>query len=291
MKKIKTVLLFALLITLSACSAKPENVLVQMTDHSPSQMMGYIIQSNGKTIVVDGGTREDKDALLEELKKIDDDNVVDAWLLTHYHKDHTGALSAYLDSGADDLDIESIYYDFPNENFVATYEPNRLEDLTNITSSLEQHVSQDTLHKNEAGEKIELGDIVIDIVRVFNPLITENAGNNSSTVYKIETNGNKILFLGDLGLEGGEQLLSESEKEIENMDYVQMAHHGQNGVGEEVYEVIHPKYCLWPTPEWLWENTNNEYRTDETKEWISKLHVKKNYIAKDGVQEISLSSK
>lgn len=47
-----------------------------------------------------------------------------------------------------------------------------------------------------------------------------------------------------LSVEGGEELLSNSKNEIENIDYVQMAHHGQAGVTENVYRVINPKYCL-----------------------------------------------
>ena len=63
----------------------------------------------------------------------------------------------------------------------------------------------------------------------------------------------KFLFLGDLGVEGGEELLSLNKEAIKNMDYVQMAHHGQAGVNEDVYQVIDPKYCLWPTTDWLWK--------------------------------------
>ena len=33
-----------------------------------------------------------------------------------------------------------------------------------------------------------------------------------------------------------------------------MAHHGQDGVEMDVYRVIKPEICLWPTPDWLWDN-------------------------------------
>lgn len=67
-----------------------------------------------------------------------------------------------------------------------------------------------------------------------------------------------------------------------------MAHHGQAGVTENVYRVINPKYCLWPTPDWLWGNKEKVYKTDETKKWINKLNVKKNYIVKDGLIHITI---
>lgn len=31
-------------------------------------------------------------------------------------------------------------------------------------------------------------------------------------------------------------------------DIVQVAHHGQNGVGYEVYKALRPSVALWPTP-------------------------------------------
>lgn len=77
-------------------------------------------------------------------------------------------------------------------------------------------------------------------------------------------------------------------------DYVQMAHHGQNGVTYEFYQAVSPKYCLWPTPEWLWNNDNGggynsgPWKTLETREWIEKLDVEENYIAKDGDKVIRI---
>ena len=52
-----------------------------------------------------------------------------------------------------------------------------------------------------------------------------------------------------------------------------MAHHGQNGVDENVYAVISPKIALWPTPEWLWTNLNGtgSYKTLVTREWMQRM--------------------
>ena len=75
-------------------------------------------------------------------------------------------------------------------------------------------------------------------------------------------------------------------------DYVQMAHHGQNGVGEAVYQKIQPKYCLWPTPKWLWDNDNGggedsgKYHTKEVRGWMERLPIQKHYRMFDGLQKI-----
>ena len=106
-------------------------------------------------------------------------------------------------------------------------------------------------------------------------------------VIKMNVNNKSILFLADTGVESGEKLLQEQKEKLK-ADIVQMAHHGQAGVTEEVYQAIDPKICLWPTPDWLWDNNLGEgyntapYKTITTREWIEKLKVEQNIIAKDG---------
>ena len=121
--------------------------------------------------------------------------------------------------------------------------------------------------------------------------IKQNEVNNSSVVLRIEAADRSLLILGDLGVEGGDRLLATNPSELIKADYVQMAHHGQNGVGKNVYEAIDPDYCLWPTPDWLWENNAGRgydthiWKTIVTRGWMSELGIKWHYIMKDGTQE------
>ena len=274
-----------LMITLCGCKNNNQDGLYQLPNQSYSQMMSYIIEDKGHTIVIDGGTAEDSDYLVSQIKKISSNNTVDAWYLTHYHKDHTDALAKYLLENDNSIKIKNIYYNFPKDKCVEQYEPNRYQDYQTITGALKKFENKHIVHQDDT---FEYGDIKIKVLRSYNQNITNNAGNNSSSVYKFNIRKTSILFLGDLGVEGGEELLSNSKNEIENIDYVQMAHHGQAGVTENVYRVINPKYCLWPTPDWLWGNKEKVYKTDETKKWINKLNVKKNYIVKDGLIHITI---
>ena len=88
--------------------------------------------------------------------------------------------------------------------------------------------------------------------------------------------------------------LLKTQKEKLKSDIVQMAHHGQNGATKELYEQINPTICMWPTPEWLWNNDSGEgkgsgpWKTLETRQWIEELKVKKNYVEKDGDITIKL---
>ena len=74
--------------------------------------------------------------------------------------------------------------------------------------------------------------------------------------YLVSLNGTNVVFLGDMARSGGENLMANVDLGALNCTMVQMAHHGQNGVDYEVYKALRPSVCLWPTPQWLWDNDN-----------------------------------
>lgn len=131
------------------------------------------------------------------------------------------------------------------------------------------------------------------ILGIRNPEITNNAINNSSMVIQMKVNHKRILFLGDTGVESSEKLIKNQRKNLK-ADILQVAHHGQKGATEELYKIVKPEICLWPTQEWLWDNNFNgtedfgPWKTKETRKWMEDLKVKQNYVAKDGIQNIKI---
>ena len=71
-----------------------------------------------------------------------------------------------------------------------------------------------------------------------------------------------------------------------------MAHHGQHGVDREVYQAVHARAALWPTPQWLYELPDpamkKTYATLQVRQWMKELGVQKNYVMKDGLVELEL---
>lgn len=84
-----------------------------------------------------------------------------------------------------------------------------------------------------------------------------NVINNSSVVCRLDAESQRILFLGDLGEEAGDFVLEHVPAQELHADFVQMAHHGQNGVKKNFYETVAPKACLWNTLQWLWDNNQS----------------------------------
>jgi len=144
---------------------------------------------------------------------------------------------------------------------------------------------------NKTNQKIKIDNIQVEILGIKNPELIENAGNEQSMVIKFNMGKRSFLVLGDTGVKSSEKLLR-TQKEKLKSDIVQMAHHGQAGATKELYQQIHPTTCLWPTPNWLWENdagkgyNTGPWKTIETRQWMKELEVKEHYVAKDGVVTI-----
>lgn len=264
--------------------------LTQFTPSSTRQMMGYGIKTiNGKIIVIDGGTKEDA----PQLEKYIEDNggKVDSWFITHPHIDHAGAFEVISENT--DIEIDKIYMSINDKDWYIENAQGRNNDVEEFFSIIQNEDIKLNIIEPEINDIIKIDNVAVKILGVKNPEITNNAINNQSMVFQIKVNHKKILFLGDTGVESCEKLIK-NQRENLKADIVQVAHHGQSGATEEFYKIVKPEICLWPTPEWLWNNNANgiedsgPWKTKETRKWMEDLKVKQNYVAKDGIQDIKI---
>lgn len=258
--------------------------LTQLKANSNRQMMGYIIKtSTDKVIVVDGGTTEDAPNLIKHIEELG--NKVDIWFITHPHSDHAGAIEKIIQET--DIPIGKIYYTINEIDWYIKNAPERAYEAEHFYNAIQNERVKDKTEEVTLNQKIKIDFIDCEILGIKNPEITEDAFNNSSMVIKMNLPENSILFLGDTGVQSGNKLL-ETQKDKLKSEIVQVAHHGQNGAGENLYQEIQPSICLWPTPEWIWNNDLGEgentgpFTTFETRSWMEKLNVKQNIIEKDG---------
>lgn len=261
--------------------------LTMLANKSASQMLSVVLESkNGSLIVLDGGTEADADHLLETLKA--KGGHVSAWLITHPHSDHVGALTAILNRG-EDITIDRVYYNMTSIQWYKENEEYRSDVVEQFAGALGRLPAEKLSGNVGRGDEIIVDDMKI---RVLNSpyLFANNSINNSSVAYSIEVNGKFIVFLGDMGEEAGNQLMADYAGQKIPCDIVQMAHHGQYGVSEAVYQALNPSICLWPTPGWLWDNDNGggynsgPWKTLETRAWMDKIGVNAHYVMKDGDQ-------
>ena len=273
--------------------------ICQLTNATLSQMMSYILRTkNGQLIVVDGGMPGDRDALLAQLKEMGlaEGQKIAAWLLTHAHVDHFGAMATLIKE--DRLPaVEKFYFSFPPQEWLDTYEPHCKKQNVLFFEAIPK-VPQEQIVTTKAGMKLTIDNVTITVLNDFDLNLHGNAINNSSIVYRLEVpNCMSMLFLGDLGVERGQALLETLPPELLKADAVQMAHHGQAGVTKAFYAAVAPKECYWPTPDWLWDNNpgliwknapnaynSGPWQTLKTREWTKELGVEIHHVGKDGTQ-------
>lgn len=262
----------------------PNVRLTQLQDNSSRQMMGYIMKtSTGKVIVIDGGLNEDEPNLVKHIQELG--NKVDVWFITHPHEDHASAIIKVIEET--EIPIEKIYYTMNDIEWYKEYEPKRAEEAERFYNALQNERVKGKTEEVTLNQIINIDFIKCEILGVKNPEITNNGFNNSSMVIKMNLLKSSILFLGDTGEESGDKLLNTQKDKLKS-DIVQVAHHGQSGAKESLYKEINPRICLWPTPEWLWNNDSGggkgsgPWTTLETRQWMENLGVKIHVIEKDG---------
>ncbi len=262
--------------------------LWQLPPRTPTQNMAYVIRTiNGKIIVVDGGNHGDAEYLQGFLAPLG--NHVHAWFISHAHSDHVDALIKILNNPGY-LQIDHVYGSLNDEAWVKKNEPQYVETTKKIYQALKKY----RLELTELSQKqiMEIDGLKIQILGVKNPEIKSNAINNSSIIFRISDNHKSVLFTGDMGVQGGQKLLkSELGNQLES-DYIQMAHHGQNGVDEDFYKAVKPRFCLWPTPAWLWNNdigkgiNSGTWQTLIVRDWMDRLKVERHYLSAEGLIQI-----
>ncbi len=241
---------------------------------------GYIIRNNDNAlIVVDGGRDLDSELVMKYINNYGNGKV-DYWFITHPHSDHVGALCKLLEED-NNLQIENLCYSLLDEDWYKANDTRGYE-----SESLFLNLLNNSKIKNQyqcsTNFNFTFSNFKIDILRTANPDITySDNGNDSSMTFKITaTDINKsILFLGDSYVYASKELLQSPEKL--SADIVQMAHHGQNGVTNEVYEDIKPSIALFNAPKWLYNNetpdggyNTGKYKSVEMRNLMESLGAK-----------------
>jgi beta-lactamase superfamily II metal-dependent hydrolase len=247
------------------------------------------IMNNGKIAVMDGGMKEETSYLRGFLAALG--NEIEAWFISHPHSDHAGALNEILKNPGD-IRIRNIYHSEFSETFYLENEPEYSELTAEFYSNLKKS-GINVINIPEPGYTLKIGQTSFMVLSVKNEDIKENPYNNSSITIKVWDRSKSMLFLGDLGNEGGDRLLNGPHRKDLDCDYIQLAHHGQRGVRKDFYRSIKFKACLWPTPSWLYNNDNGkgynsgEWETIEIRNLMNELRIKEHYISFKGLVKIN----
>lgn len=255
----------------------------KMSSNEYEQNESYVLLTPDKKIIVmDGGCPGDGEYLYNFIKCLG--NEVEAWFISHPHTDHYGAIMNLLQNR--NLNIKQLYYDFGDINWIKNNSPSSMPYIQEFEKQVKLHGIP--VKKPVKDDVYEFGSVKVKVLNNaehYSYYGGIGGMNSLSIIYKVYTACADILFLGDADVDEGKWLIENVPAEDLKSTIVQMAHHGQNGVDEDLYQVISPKICLWPNVEWIWHNryNTNIYSTYYTRHWMQELGVVKNYLAKDGL--------
>lgn len=245
--------------------------IIQLTNMTHAQTMGYLFKAaSGQVLAVDGGHYGNDNELERLLRRVG--GHADLWLITHPHTDHYGAVIDLFRRNT------GITYGKMGASFLPDAWASDFDDGWElVTWNAFAATLGDTLFELKAGQRFQLGSMLVEILTGANPDLTDNPLNDQSCVIRVTEGDFSMILLGDLGWDGGKRLL---ETGIDlKATAVQMAHHGQRGVEEPVYRAIAPTYAFWPTPLWLWVNSHSRklipgsasFETPKNIAWMEAL--------------------
>ena len=241
-----------------------------------------ITTEDGKVIVVDGGHKSETDYFIEYLKGVTGQCKphIDAWFLSHPHDDHCEVFLEVVENRSREVTFDKVYANFPEDPaFYEGYD----EWAVMIVSEYNRLMPlfADKAAQLAEGDVFRVGAAQFTVFYTFNPE-WKNC-NEASTIMRMDLGGTSVIFNGDAGENAGNYAVEKyGNSGLLDCDYCKMAHHGQDGVGRNFYEAVAPEVCLWPTPTWVYENTNGNLKTFETRAWVEELGVEKEYKSFEG---------
>lgn len=239
---------------------------------------------SGRIVMVDGGWGADGEFLLDEIKRLG--GVVDTWFLTHAHRDHYRALGEILKKpGCGGLKIGRVVHNFVPLDFIAEVSPSGLPHVREFLDDLAR--SGIAVERPAAGRIYDFGEgLSFECLNEPDLSMRRDAINNSSVCYRVVNAEKSVLVTGDVSEEMGAKMLATLPPEKLKSDVCFLSHHGQMGASREFYAVVKPEICIWPTPQWLWDNDlggthgpgSGPFRTNYTKCWMQDLGVKRQFL-------------
>ena len=248
------------------------------------------LTDRGRVVVMDGGWDKDELYLRGFLCMLG--GKVDTWFVSHPHMDHITSLVHILQDPRG-ISIRRIVHSRFSDSLLQTEENDR-KTARELYVQLDKHKEDiDVVDLRQPGMTGRIDGFRFKILGVTNEEFNKvNTYNNSSVIIRVWDNRKSLLFLGDAGVECGDKVLNGPYRKDLDCDYMQMAHHGQNGCSEAFYRALRFKACLWSTPRWVWENDfgkgpgSGTLKTAETRRWMDEKGITEHHVSWQGLWQL-----
>lgn len=244
----------------------------------------FIFQlKNGHFIISDGGMQYDLVYLLDYLESLVPEGekpLIEAWVISHAHGDHCGALNAFVDlpRNASRVDVEGIYFSEPSWRVLEKCSGGAnavIGKLKMVHKFLKTSQGVPTpMYRPQTGQRYYFNDITMDILITQEQVPFEKYKsdiNTSSTVCLFTIEGQKCFFSGDIHEEGLDFIRENYSREYLTLDFFTLNHHGFNT------SVSFTDYITVQTLLLTVQNQLPVRKIRETKYFISKVKETMNW--------------
>lgn len=253
---------------ISDMEQKDEWVITQYGRNDINLSFYSIYNETKGLIIVDGGWSEDAASVREVINELG--GHVDAWILTHPHQDHIGAFNL-LYNELEGITIDNIYtveMAKPEEcievapwDSVDAYNDFLGLDIENITY----------LYANDT---LDICGLKFEIISTYDENVknlSKDFINDGSIIFKVTNQTESMLFCADVGINMSNFLVEKWGNSLK-ADYLQMAHHGYGGLGDEFYRLVSPKIAFFDAPDWLMYDETGKYDNPQNAEFMQSLN-------------------
>ena len=170
------------------------------------------------------------------------------WFFSHAHGDHVFGAHQFVTTYHDQLEIDSVLFNFPAYGVVGGYDGGTFK-MKNAMNTYFPGVKHVSLHTGQTftmqGVKFETLCTHEDWVGTDGNTTLGSDMNTASTVLKITIDGKTLMLLGDITK--SDQLEKMYTSTLKS-DIVQVAHHGYNRL-TSLYNAIAAQYAICPNSE------------------------------------------
>ncbi len=234
--------------------------------------MCYIVRlANGEFIIVDGGKYSDEDVqrLYDFLKdnSIAKKPTVALWIFTHPHKDHIGVATCFIEKYKEEISIRAFAYQFPNCDKISV-SMESVSDMKTKIETLETNIAtcypNATIYTLHTGQSYFYDGIEIEVLWSIDDTYPSfyTSFNDTSTALRLKfANGKTATLLADC-MHDANRRIAHRYGDYLKSDIMQVVHHGLIGGDKDLYKLVDPAICFWPTSElcFLGKKPNQRYQ-------------------------------
>ena len=274
----------------TVCTPMFFEVGVSRDDSKKQNGMCFLFRlSDGSFVVFDGGLqgelnngeqyRQNARRIYEIINEYAPDKnnlVIKAWIITHGHDDHIGALQDFIPSYAKKVKIEHFLHNFP-EPGQASKTPTGTNRADDVMSKLATYTKQTKITRVHPGYVFYFADAEIEFFYTLEMFAPGDLTyyNTSSLVGRVSLGGQTFMMTGDMSPDAN-SIICKLYGTYLKSDIVQVAHHGYRGGTTQFYSYVNPRWAFWPINASEYEGL----KTNERNEYFLKGKVEGVFVAK-----------